>query len=45
VYLNNLRVESMPDGIVARLFGFNQAKLLEYSEAERRDVDLRALFS
>jgi LemA protein len=44
VNLNNIRVQTFPDVIVARLFDFRQAALLEFSEAERRDVDLGKLF-
>lgn len=41
---NNVRIESFPDVIVARLFGFKDADLLEFSAEEKRDVDLRELF-
>jgi LemA protein len=44
VNINNIRVQTFPDVIVARLFDFRQAALLEFSEAERRDVDLGKLF-
>ena len=42
---NNVRIEQFPDLVVARAFGFRQADLLEFSEEEKRDVDLKALFS
>jgi LemA protein len=41
---NNVRIEQFPDVIVARLFGFKPAALLEFTEEEKRDVDMRALF-
>ncbi len=41
---NNVRIEQFPDVIVARQFGFRQAKLLEFDESETADVDLEALF-
>jgi LemA protein len=44
VNVNNVRIEQFPDVIVARLFGFRQADLLEFAEEEKRDVDLKALF-
>lgn len=45
VNLNNVRVEQFPDAIVARLFGFGVRPLLEFSAAEKADVDVKALFS
>lgn len=45
VNLNNVRIEQFPDVIVARLFNFQAATLLQFSEAERADVDIKALFS
>jgi LemA protein len=44
VNLNNIRIDQLPDVIVARLFGFGPRPLLEFSEDEKRDVDLKALF-
>ncbi len=41
---NNVRIEQFPDAIIARRFGFKPAELLEFSEEEIRDVNLRALF-
>ena len=40
----NTRGEQFPDVMVARLFAFRPADLLEFSEAETADVDVRALF-
>ena len=44
VNLNNIRVQAFPDVLVARLFEFKPADLLEFAEAERRDVNLGQLF-
>lgn len=41
---NNVRLEEFPDVAVARLFGFKPFELLEFSEEEKRDVDMKALF-
>lgn len=45
VNINNIRVEQFPDMVVARLFNFGPRELLEFSEEETRDVDVKALFS
>jgi LemA protein len=45
VNINNVRIEQFPDVIVARMFAFKPAELLQFSDAEKADVDLRALFS
>lgn len=42
--INNVRIEQFPDVIIARLFGFKAAALLQFSEEEKRDVDVKALF-
>ncbi len=42
---NNVRIEQFPDLVVARLFGFGSAELLEFSPEEKRDVDVGALFN
>lgn len=44
VNLNNVRIEQFPDVLVARMFAFKAADLLQFSEAEKADVDLRQLF-
>lgn len=41
----NVRIEQIPDVLVARLFNFRPAELLEFAEADRRDVDLQRLFT
>ncbi|MEJ6655148.1 MAG: LemA family protein [Pseudomonas sp.] len=45
VNINNVRIEQFPDVLVARMFSFHSAELLQFSEAEKADVDLRQLFS
>ncbi len=45
VNINNVRIEQFPDVLVARLFSFHGAELLQFSEAEKADVNLRQLFS
>lgn len=45
VNINNVRVEQFPDTIVARLFGFRQFPLLRFAAEEKKDVDLKQLFS
>jgi LemA protein len=42
---NNVRIEQFPDVIVARLLNFGPRDLLEFSEEEKKDVDVKALFS
>lgn len=42
---NNVRIEQFPDVLLARRFGFGPAELLEFSEEQKRDVDLNALFA
>lgn len=45
VNINNVRIEQFPDVLVARMFDFPRAELLQFSEADTADVDMRALFS
>jgi LemA protein len=42
---NNVRIEQFPDVILARMFGFKAAQLLEFSEEEKKDVDVKSMFS
>jgi LemA protein len=44
VNLNNIRIQTFPDLIVARMFEFKQSALLEFTEEQKRDVDLGQLF-
>jgi LemA protein len=41
---NNVRLEEFPDVIVARLFAFKPAELLEFSATDKSDVDVGSLF-
>lgn len=45
VNINNVRLEQFPDSVVAGLFSFEPKPLLEFSAAEKTDVDVKALFS
>lgn len=45
VNVNNVRIEQFPDLIVARLLGFGAFDLLEFSEEETADVDMKAMFA
>jgi len=45
VNLNNIRLATFPDLIVARMFEFRTASLLEFTEEQKRDVDLGKLFA
>ncbi len=41
---NNVRIEQFPDLIIARQFSFKPFDLLEFSEEEKSDVNLKSLF-
>jgi LemA protein len=45
VNINNVRVEQFPESIIAGMFNFKPAQLLEFSTAEKADVDVKQLFS
>ncbi len=45
VNINNTRIEQFPDVIIANRFAFKAHDLLEFSEPEISDVDVKALFS
>ncbi|MCP4333354.1 MAG: LemA family protein [Gammaproteobacteria bacterium] len=42
--INNIGVETFPDVIVARLFGFGSRDLLEFEASEIKDVSVKQLF-
>lgn len=42
--INNVRVEQFPDAIIAGMFNFKPAQLLEFDAAEKTDVDVKELF-
>ena len=44
VNLNNIRVKVFPDVVIAQRFGFPPAQLLEFTNEEKRDVEVGALF-
>lgn len=44
VNLLNVRIEQIPDVLVARLTGFQPATLLEFSDQELTNPDIKALF-
>ena len=44
VNLNNIRIQQFPDVLIANMFGFRAKRLLKFSEEERKDVDMTALF-
>lgn len=44
VNINNIGIETFPDLIVARLFGFGERDLLEFEDREIADVNVKELF-
>lgn len=44
VNINNVQIEVFPASIIARLFGFGEKPLLEFSSSEKTDVDMKQLF-
>lgn len=44
VNINNVRIEQFPDTVIAGMFNFGPKPLLEFSTAEKSDVDMKALF-
>ena len=44
VNVNNVRIEQFPDSIIARMFSFKAAQLLEVQAEEKTDVDVKKLF-
>ena len=44
VNINNIGIETFPDVIVARLFGFGERDLLEFEAHEIADVNVKELF-
>jgi LemA protein len=45
VNINNVVIEQFPELLVASLFRFGPFDLLRFSESEKKDVDVKALFS
>jgi len=44
VNINNVQIEVFPASIIASLFGFGEKPMLEFSAAEKADVDMKKLF-
>lgn len=44
VNLKNIRIAQFPDVLIAKMFSFRESPLLRFSTAEKRDVDMKALF-
>ncbi len=42
---NNVRIEQFPDVLIAKRFNFKAADLLEFEEAELKDVNISKLFN
>jgi LemA protein len=45
VNINNVQIEVFPASIIAKMFNFGEKPLLEFSAAEKSDVDVKQLFS
>jgi LemA protein len=45
VNINNVQIEVFPANIIAGMFNFGEKPLLEFSAAEKADVDMKQLFS
>lgn len=45
VNINNVQIEVFPASLIARMFGFGEKPLLEFSSSEKADVDMKQLFS
>jgi LemA protein len=45
VNINNVQIEVFPASILASMFNFGEKPLLEFSSAEKADVDMKQLFS
>lgn len=45
VNVNNASIEQFPASIIAGMFSFRPAKLLEFADAEKADVSVKALFN
>lgn len=44
VNINNVQIEVFPASLIARAFNFGEKPLLEFSAAEKADVDIKTLF-
>ncbi len=41
--INNIRIEELPNSLIASLFNFQPARLLRFDASELKDVDVKAL--
>ena len=42
--INNVRIEQFPASVVAGMFSFKPAQLLQFEQSEKSDVDVKELF-
>ena len=45
VNVYNTAIQQFPGVVLAKQFGFKPGSLLEFGESEKKDVDMKALFS
>ena len=45
VNVNNIRIETFPDNVIATLFRFEPKLLLKFKESEIKDINVKALFN
>jgi len=45
VNINNIAIEQFPELLIANLFRFGSFDLLRFSENEKKDMDMKALFA
>jgi LemA protein len=45
VYINNVRIQQFPELVVARMLGFHEFQMLNFSAAELQDVDISKRFN
>jgi len=45
VNINNVQIEVFPASIIAKMFNFKDKPMLEFSTAEKADVDMKSLFN
>jgi LemA protein len=43
--INNIRIEQFPGSVVAGMYNFKPAQLLEFEAGEKTDVDVKAMFA
>ena len=44
VNVNNIRIQQFPDSVIAGMFNFKEARMLEFQAGETADVDMKSLF-